>query len=580
MAKKFVAPENLQELEADALEASVNEAMDRAKEIRPADGSTPDAETLEELRAITGFLSAAKVENETRVAAEAEIQAELAQLDSLLEEGIAPAGDEEEADEVIPGEDDQPAEEVPAEEEEAAAAPAGELVSANRKVKAPAFRSKASLAARAAKAAPEKAAPSTEMQKVNALAKLFAANDVPGYKSGQQFEDFSAASGAILSRLNTLPEGYQANTRIQANALQIQLPENSFSTANPQYKGKDITELINDAANEKRLSGGSLVAAGGWGAPSERSLDFCDIESLDGLISVPEVTITRGGLEWTRGPSFGDVVNSSTGFWDMTEAVAEAGTELKTSIRPEVPEFEEARLDAVGVMMENGLLLRQGWPELVERWAKLTLLAHQYKLNQKKINQIRGLIGNAVNITNGFGNALDLLHILEMVANGERQRLMLSPTQTLEVVAPWWAKSVMRVDLAQRTGIDSITVTDAQLESHFTARNLKVQWIKGLQDLVLDPTTGLALTYPDTLEVFMYPAGAFVAGVAPVISLDTIYDSTNLKKNDYVHLFVEQGVLMTNPCYDGRRITLPFLANGRRAATSDGNDNFANAPVA
>jgi len=136
------------------------------------------------------------------------------------------------------------------------------------------------------------------------------------------------------------------------------------------------------------------------------------------------------------------------------------------------------------------------------------------------------------------------------------------------------------VDLAQRTGIDSITVTDAQLESHFTARNLKVQWIKGLQDLVLDPTTGLALTYPDTLEVFMYPAGAFVAGVAPVISLDTIYDSTNLKKNDYVHLFVEQGVLMTNPCYDGRRITLPFLANGRRAATSDGNDNFANAPVA
>jgi hypothetical protein len=50
----------------------------------------------------------------------------------------------------------------------------------------------------------------------------------------------------------------------------------------------------------------------------------------------------------------------------------------------------------------------------------------------------------------------------------------------------------------------------------------------------------------------------------------------NLKKNDYVHLFVEQGVLMTNPCGDGRRISVPFLINGRRANVSDPNDDFGN----
>lgn len=570
MAKKFEAPGNLQEMEAADLEAAMKAAFERASELRPKDGETPSDDDIAEATAIRDFVRAAKEENAARVQAAEEREQLFKDIDAELEQEV-PA----EEDEVIPGEDDQPIEEVPSEDEVPAEENAGELVNASRKAPANFNRS---FAARAAKAAPAQS-PSPAQAKAPG-SKVLAAQDVPGYKSGQTFESFADAAGAILSKLNTLPAGYVADTYQRGTALQIQLPENEFSTGNPAYKGKDITELINDASKESRLPGGSLVAAGGWGAPSERSLDFCDIESLDGLVSVPEVTITRGGIEWTRGPNFGDVLASSTGFWDMTEAVAEAGTELKTSIRPEVPDFEEARLDAVGVMMENGLLLRQGWPELVERWAKLTLLAHQYKLAQKKIAQIRALSGAAVNIPNGFGNALDILHILEMLANGERQRLLLSPTQTLEALIPWWVKSVIRVDLAQRNGVDTISVTDAQIEAHFTARNIKVQWIKAFQDLALDATTGLALTYPDTVEVIFYPAGTFVAGVAPVITLDTIYDSTNLKKNDYVHLFVEQGVLMTNPCNRGNRVTFPFFANGRRAGLSDGNDNFANAPVA
>ena len=561
MAKKFTAPEDLAALEADALEAAMKEAFDRAKEIRPADVKDADEETLEELRSITAFVQAAKAENDARVAAEEQVQAELAELDRILEEGIgapAEAEGEGEGDDDAPAED-APAEEAPAEEEEAAAA-APELVAASAR-KAP-IRSK-SIAARAAKNAPvEKNTPMDQVEK--AMSRVFAASDVPEV-GGKQFSEFSDAAGAIVRRLNALPDGYQEGVYDRKSALQIHLPENEFSTANPKYRNKDITDLIGDASKEARLPGGSLVAAGGWGAPSERSLEFCEIESLDGLISVPEVTITRGGLEWTRGPNFGDVVNSAVGFWDMTEAVAEAGQELKTFIRPEVPEFEEARLDVVGVGMKNGLLLRQGWPELVERWAKLTLMAHQFKLAQKKVGQIRALTGPAVEMNRGFGNALDIFHIIEMLANGERQRLMLSPTQTLEALMPWWVKSVIRIDLANRAGVDTITVTDAQIESHFTQRNIKVQWLKAFQDLEIDQTTGLVLSYPENVEIIFYPAGTFVAGVSPIISLDTIYDSTLLERNDYIHLFAEQGVLMTNPCNDGKRVTIPFSANGRRA---------------
>lgn len=574
MAKKFTAPEDLKALEADALEAAMKEAFERAKEIRPADVKDADEETLEELRGITAFVQAAKAENDERVAAEEAIQAELAEMARILDEGLEAPAEEAEGEEDAPAEEGAPAEDAPAEEEEAAAA-APELVAASAR-KAP-IRSK-SIAARAAKNAPaEKNTAMAQVEKT--MSRVFAASDVPEV-GGKQFTEFSDAASAITRRLNSLPDGYQENVYDRKSALQIHLPENEFSTSNPKYRGKDITDLINDASQEARLPGGSLVAAGGWGAPSERSLDFCEIESLDGLISMPEVTITRGGLEWTRGPNFGDVVNSTVGFWDMTEAVAEAGTELKTFIRPEVPEFEEARLDVVGVGMKNGLLLRQGWPELVERWAKLVLMAHQFKLAQKKIKQIRGLTGAAVAMNRGFGNALDIFHIIEMLANGERQRLMLSPTQTLEAIMPWWVKSVIRIDLANRAGVDTVTVTDAQIESHFTQRNIKVQWLKAFQDLAIDPTTGLVLSYPETVEIIFYPAGTFVAGVSPIISLDTIYDSTLLERNDYIHLFAEQGVMMTNPCNDGKRVTIPLPANGRRAI-DDIARNFgaAQAPV-
>jgi hypothetical protein len=40
----------------------------------------------------------------------------------------------------------------------------------------------------------------------------------------------------------------------------------------------------------------------------------------------------------------------------------------------------------------------------------------------------------------------------------------------------------------------------------------------------------------------------------------------NLKKNDYVHLFTEQGTVVTNPCNTGRRIEIPLAANGRTGA--------------
>jgi len=565
MAKKFEAPGNLQELEADALAAAVAAAFDRAKELAPKDGETPDAEVIEEASAIRDFIRAAKEENAAREAAAQESADLFAEITQEIDEAIPGEGEEggegseaEEAQEVIPGEDDQP-------EEEAAAQAAETQVPVAASRKAPAkFTRGTSLAAKAAKAAPAPSAPTTE----EAGARLVVTNNIKQFTAGAEFKTLEDAAPVLIERFKSLPKNVEG-VRIQNGALGIALPENQFSDINKEYQGREgMLKMLLDAGSEKRLKGGSLVAAGGWGAPSERSLDFCEIESIEGLFTMPEVNIIRGGTEYTKGPVFADILASNVGFWDMTEAEAEAGTELKTSLRPSLPSFQEQRLDAVGVMLEAGLLLRQGWPEVIARHADLLLKAHAFKLAQKKLGLIRSQFTGAAKDTAGvgFGNALDFFHILEMVATGERQRTFMSPNQTMEVVVPHWVKNVIRLDIANRNGVqDYKAVTDAQIDSELTARKLKAQWITGDQNLVIDPVAGIVLRYPTTVDVLMYPAGTFVAGVAPVISLDTIYDSTNLKKNDYVELFVEQGVLVTNPCGDGLNIRIPLLANGRRA---------------
>ena len=108
---------------------------------------------------------------------------------------------------------------------------------------------------------------------------------------------------------------------------------------------KDDMAVVASAAKETSLDGGSLVAAGGWCAPSETLYDFCQDESTDGLLDLPEIAVTRGGVRHTSGPDFSAIYNAG---FTQTEAQAIAGT-TKTCYEVACPNFDEVRLDAIGI---------------------------------------------------------------------------------------------------------------------------------------------------------------------------------------------------------------------------------------
>ena len=158
---------------------------------------------------------------------------------------------------------------------------------------------------------------------------LTASGDGTGFTAGEGI-DWADAAQIVENRLrgfNAAQFASAAQTgrhvREQHGVLTVRKPmPDEFTVKTSSVE--DAMTVMDHAANETRLPGGSLVAAGGWCAPSEILYDLgCERESRDGLFSLPEIGVRRGGIKWTKGIDFSTIFNGS-GF-TFTEADDIAG---------------------------------------------------------------------------------------------------------------------------------------------------------------------------------------------------------------------------------------------------------------
>ena len=399
-----------------------------------------------------------------------------------------------------------------------------------------------------------------------------AAADVPTFSTGSVLADLDDVTEGFIQRFANFPKGKVGQMQNRYGVASITKQRTDGLSID---KFRSVQDLLQAASVETRLPGGSLTAAGGWCAPSETLYDLCTIESTDGLWDLPSVQVNRGGIIFTKGPSFEDFyAYAATAF--QTEAEAEAGT-LKVCIPVECPPFEEVRLDAAYACVSAGILTNAAYPELIRRYIEGTLIAQQHAISARMIEAAEAITGPAIPVPDVWANALSILHTLELVAEGERERFRMSRSATLEVILPFWVRPALRADLANRTGVELTNVTDAMLDSHFTNRGIRVQWLYNYQPLAL--TAGIATDYPDTLETIMYPAGTFVMLTDDVIRLDAVYDSVGLSTNTYTAIFAEEGVALANVCHDPRRLSIDLAVTGLTAAAII-NQDFGEEPPA
>lgn len=539
----FKIPEDLTALSGEDLAAALAEAREEARTVNAiADDEFTD-EDLDRLEALTAFIEAGDTAEAAATAAAAAAAERRANARNKANEVTA----------------EPEVEEPPVEEEPVVEEAGKELVTASARKR---------VVAKAASGAPEPKAPVAR-----ALPVITASADVPGFATGSVLGDLGDVAEGFIQRFSAMPRGKVGNVQNRYGVAQITKPRTDGLTID---KFRSLQDLLQAASVEARLPGGSLTAAGGWCAPSETVYDLCTIESTDGLWDIPEVQVSRGGLNFTKGPSFEDFyAYAATAF--QTEAEAEAGT-LKVCIPVECPPFEDVRLDAAYACVSAGILTNAAYPELIRRYIEGTLIAQRHAVSARMIAAAEAITGPAVPIPDVWANALSILHALELVAEGERDRFRMARAATLEVLLPFWVRPALRADLANRTGVELTNVTDAMLDAHFTNRGMRVQWLYNYQSIAVTGDT-VATDYPDTLEAIMYPAGTFVMLTTDVIRLDAVYDSVGLSTNTYTAIFVEEGIALANVCHDPRRISIDFSVTGLTAAAII-NQDFGEAPPA
>ncbi|MGI5151363.1 major capsid protein [Plantactinospora sp. CA-294935] len=553
---EFEIPESLDGLDLDALSQLETNAVAAFDGLR--DDPALDSAGLTRLRELAAFVKSVRTHQQQIEQAARQVASELSDLDEAVH------GEPE--DEVVDGDD---AEAMASPEDESDDAGDGPATADEPAPVAAPEPQPAVLASLTRRAAARQTKPRVGRSGLSAVVK--AAADVPNVPHGHQFGSVEELAAAFDEKFAGFPQAVGVATRIKQNVARVELPVDQALVAGG---GRTDFDLVEHAASEQRLQGGNLVAAGGWGAPSETLWDLCEgLETTEGILDLPGFAVPRGGgVRYPNNLDFRDFY-SAIGFV-QTEADSIAGTD-KPAYRVPTPTFAETRLEVDGVQIEHDIVQNAVWPELTRDVVRRAMTAHEHKINARVIARMATAPAQSTAFTLTLGGDVDgdetttaVLGALGLASTDYRYRYRMGRGRLLECVAPQWLMEWIRADMARRAGVNYFDITDEQINGWFTRRGLRPQWVVDWQDgYVNQGGAGFGGTtapgqWPAHVDFLIYAPGTWVKGSKPIIDLSAVYDSTRLRENEYIALFTEQATLLVKRCYVSYKVTVPLCPTG------------------
>jgi len=416
---------------------------------------------------------------------------------------------------------------------------------------------------------------------------LVAAAEVKGFHAGARL-DWAQYGVAAQARFGSLPYPGRGGVGdyVKHAICDVKIPtadQALVASAMPNSDIHEVDQQVEWAVSRHRLAeatgtDGSLVAAGGWCAPSETLYDLLDITTDDGLLDVPGITVNRGGVRYSLGPDFTAVYVTGNANFTRTETQAIAGTPTKPMVNIPCPAFTDNRMLVDGLYLTGDILSSKGYPEAYTDYTQKALKAFAHYVNAQSIIDIVALSGSLIDlststgtlpVTNRTGSAtVELLGAVELQVTDMRYKNRLSMTQAVEVIMPFWLRGNIRSDLAKRQGMDNgFMISDADIRSWFALRGASIQFVYDWQDAFTGVGSGFGAAtaiagWPTTANFLIYPQGTFVRALEPVIELSAVYDSTLLQTNQFVQLFQEQGRLTLKRHWDARYVKVAVAPLG------------------
>ena len=340
------------------------------------------------------------------------------------------------------------------------------------------------------------------------------------------------------------------------------------------HESHALVAAIETATDERKLPGGSLTAAGGWCAPSEQLYDFCDVPNATDLLSLPEITINRGGVRWPVEPDLSGIFENFQFFFTEPELEAVGPDGQPTAVKecvdiPCADEFEELRLNAVGYCVEAGILQTQGWPELIQWFMQSLAQEHLRAISRRTILDVVAGSGTplVVDPAAQIGATSSVLNSLALAATNLRLNKGLGRTATIEGIAPSWLHEVLRADLAMMGDGGARNVSDAEISSWLSARNIALQFVGDWQTRGIgEPGNMSTLAWPSTVDIVLYPAGTWFRAMSNIIELGVMYPKEQLQVNRYTRFFTEDAIATGKRCNKSIVVTIPLCVNGGSGA--------------
>jgi hypothetical protein len=173
-----------------------------------------------------------------------------------------------------------------------------------------------------------------------------------------------------------------------------------------------------------------------------------------------------------------------------------------------------------------------------------------------------------------LGATRDLLTTLDRVNAGYRYRNRLDNTTQLRNVLPAWVREMVRADrameLAHGDTDANIAVTDAQVHSYFSSRNVTPVWM--LEDIAGNmggaQAAGPVKDFPATFVMYIYAEGTYQFLDGGRIDLGVVRDSTLNSTNDY-EIWREDFEGIAKRGNESLKVTVTTRETGMTAGTKD-----------
>lgn len=252
--------------------------------------------------------------------------------------------------------------------------------------------------------------------------------------------------------------------------------------------------------------------------PSEIVREFFSVSSMDGLLAIPTVNASRGGLVYPVSPAYPDIVGDTD--WNAAIGVPWDDANPKPFFLIECADTHEC----VVVPYPTRLRFRN-WeqrynPEYVSHVMGESLVVHAHKMNAVQIAAIKALATNTGITGFGGGTNVSIANTLAFAAARLRDTYRASQTAPVSVLAPFWVRDAMATDLITRNSTLSMENARARSAALFAGFDLDVQWLYDTESIVA------ANQFPTIADFTLFFPGSYVRLDGGGLTINETRDST------------------------------------------------------